>query len=287
MNTKDLISIAVIALLTAPVLAQDVEPVLPTVMPNSSARLVDLPVCKEENTAENLKSFDEYLFVHPPAETYAWSHVELIDHGNTIDFVAFKKSNGKRFKPIDTYTKVSDTVAERTGSDCRRKKGCTYIAPSGVEYPDTACYGATFRLTQYDGGDRLVVSHPISDIEGCRVYATGKWEIWQELVRRKDSNDIVGSWTGCDGRVIQFERSSGEFVGRYIALGRLTEYGFSANEIGYRAQETTSGTYEGQVKWRWTTGEEEWRTNTITISGDSYSDTNSDSCTKSMQRVPQ
>jgi hypothetical protein len=98
------------------------------------------------------------------------------------------------------------------------------------------------------------------------------------------ANELAGSWEGCDGRVVTFTLENGQYIGRYSKLGGLGSYHFTINEIGYKATRTPEGKYVGQVKWRWTSGQQEWRPNTITIIGNNYTDTGSDSCSRQMKR---
>jgi hypothetical protein len=100
------------------------------------------------------------------------------------------------------------------------------------------------------------------------------------------NTDIVGSWEGCDGRVVTFTKEeNGEIYGRYTQLGGLKKYNFSQDEIGYQVVKQSLGTYTGSVKWRSTTGTETWKKVTITIEGDTYKDDSSDGCSKNMKRI--
>lgn len=102
----------------------------------------------------------------------------------------------------------------------------------------------------------------------------------------KTSGDLLGSWEGCDGRVVTFtQNEDGEISGRYTALGGLTRYGFQANEIGYKLRKRAAGSYSGTVKWRNTRGEATWRDVVITIQGDRYMDNSSDNCAREMKRL--
>jgi len=96
--------------------------------------------------------------------------------------------------------------------------------------------------------------------------------------------DLLGSWVGCDGRVVTFTQEGGQYIGRYTALGGLGTYHFTPNEIGYKATQAADGTYVGQVKWRYTNGDHQWRPLKITIKGNQYSDEGSDGCSKNMKR---
>jgi len=97
---------------------------------------------------------------------------------------------------------------------------------------------------------------------------------------------ILGSWEGCDGRVITFRRGpGGEILGRYSELGGLERYRFTQDEVGYRIREKTPGTYEGKVKWQNTQGSETWKTVAITIQNNEYSDNSSDPCSNYMTRI--
>ena len=100
------------------------------------------------------------------------------------------------------------------------------------------------------------------------------------------NRDIIGSWEGCDGRVITFSRDEdGEITGHYSQLGELEKYNFSQDEIGYKVTQQSAGTYTGLVKWRSTAGAETWKKVTITIEGGSYKDNSSDGCSKNMKRL--
>ena len=107
-----------------------------------------------------------------------------------------------------------------------------------------------------------------------------------QLVSSTHEDDLVGSWKGCDGRVVTFTLEDGQYIGRYTQLADLGKYHFTPNEIGYRAFKTQDGKYVGGVKWRSTSGQQEWRPTTITIKGGKYTDTGSDNCSKQMRRQP-
>ena len=99
------------------------------------------------------------------------------------------------------------------------------------------------------------------------------------------ANHILGSWQGCDGRIVTSTEEGGEFVGRYTALGGLGGFGFKINEVGYRLRLQSDGSFTGEVKWRWTDGRSQWRAMTASVSGDVYRDSGSDSCSRQMTRV--
>ncbi len=106
----------------------------------------------------------------------------------------------------------------------------------------------------------------------------------RELATPKNWDDLIGSWVGCDGRMVTFTLENGEYIGRYTKLGGLEPYHFKVNEIGYKAKRNLEGKYVGQVKWRWTSGKKRWSPNTITINGNKYTDSGSDSCSRKMDR---
>ncbi len=100
------------------------------------------------------------------------------------------------------------------------------------------------------------------------------------------SQSIIGSWEGCDGRVVTFTKDDeGKYLGRYTALGRLGTYQFTKDEIGYEVMQKGTGTYTGRVKWKDTSGYESWRKVEITIENNVYSDSGSDRCSREMKRV--
>jgi hypothetical protein len=99
--------------------------------------------------------------------------------------------------------------------------------------------------------------------------------------------DLVGSWKGCDGRVVTFTLENCEYKGRYTNLsGRLRRFGFKEKELGYIITKMNEeGRYSGQVKWRFLNGESRWADTKITINGNKYTDDGSDSCSRTMARV--
>jgi hypothetical protein len=99
--------------------------------------------------------------------------------------------------------------------------------------------------------------------------------------------DLVGSWKGCDGRVVTFTLENGEYKGRYTNLsGRLRRFGFEEKELGYIIiKMNEEGRYSGQVKWRFLNGESRWADTNITINGNRYTDDGSDDCSRTMARV--
>jgi hypothetical protein len=99
------------------------------------------------------------------------------------------------------------------------------------------------------------------------------------------SQSIIGSWVGCDGRVVTFKENDGKYIGRYTALGNLETYKFTKDEIGYEVIRQSLGNYSGKVKWKDTSGNESWKTVNITIENNVYSDSGSDRCSKEMKRV--
>ena len=100
---------------------------------------------------------------------------------------------------------------------------------------------------------------------------------------------LVGSWVGCDGRVVTFthegDEHTGQFVGKYTNLGGLGRFHFEADEVGYVATQRSANEYTGQVKWRSVDGNLYWKPNEITISGDNYFDNGSDPCARTMRRA--
>ncbi|MEE1964204.1 hypothetical protein V1387_16045 [Allomuricauda taeanensis] len=124
------------------------------------------------------------------------------------------------------------------------------------------------------------------------VFATIFWQgcktISSSIPATTMDKDIVGSWEGCDGRVVTFtKQKSGEIIGRYTHLGGLGEYRFTQDEIGYKVAQKELGTYTGLVKWRNATGEVTWKKVMITIEDNVYKDNNSDGCSKEMKRIGQ
>lgn len=101
----------------------------------------------------------------------------------------------------------------------------------------------------------------------------------------ESTGTILGTWQGCDERTVVFTEESGEVVGRYEQLGKLAEFGFAANEIGYRYAPSSSGTYEGQVLWKWTDGRTKWKPSRAVVTGNQFTDSGGDSCSKMMTRV--
>ncbi|WP_318312711.1 hypothetical protein [Flagellimonas crocea] len=100
------------------------------------------------------------------------------------------------------------------------------------------------------------------------------------------NKDIIGSWEGCDGRVVTFSKDeNGGVLGRYSKLGGLGRYRFSLNEIGFHITQKKPGTYVGQVKWKNTMGNETWREETIEVEGNILKTTSSDNCGKELKRV--
>ncbi|MEM8810166.1 MAG: hypothetical protein AAGF01_29450 [Cyanobacteria bacterium P01_G01_bin.38] len=100
-----------------------------------------------------------------------------------------------------------------------------------------------------------------------------------------ESDDLLGSWEGCDGRIVTFTLEDDQYVGRYTELGGLGWFHFTENEIGYTATQAVDGEYVGQVSWRSTSGTQAWHSNTIQIEGDQYFDTGSDACSTEMIRT--
>ena len=80
-----------------------------------------------------------------------------------------------------------------------------------------------------------------------------------------------------------FTAEGAELIGRYTDPGPGSP--FTVNEIVVRAKPLGGGRYDAPILWRWTDGRSEWRQNTITVTGDQYSQTGADSCTQTMTRV--
>jgi hypothetical protein len=100
------------------------------------------------------------------------------------------------------------------------------------------------------------------------------------------NDGILGSWEGCDGRVVTYTQIGDSIFGKYTVLARLKSVGFELDEVGYKLKKQQSGIYSGAVKWR-TRGQSkvEWKPVQITLSGQSYTDKGSDSCSKVMNRT--
>ena len=98
--------------------------------------------------------------------------------------------------------------------------------------------------------------------------------------------DIIGSWEGCDGRVVTFyTNENGEIEGRYAKLGELGRYKFTLDEVGFHLSQQNPGTYVGQVKWKNTMGKETWRDETIIVENNILKTSSSDDCSKELTRV--
>ncbi|MHA7832701.1 MAG: hypothetical protein ACX93O_16520 [Flagellimonas sp.] len=98
--------------------------------------------------------------------------------------------------------------------------------------------------------------------------------------------DIIGSWEGCDGRVVTFyTNENGEIEGSYSKLGGLGRYKFTLDEVGFHLSQQNRGTYVGQVKWRSTLGKETWKDETIIVEGNVLKTSSSDDCSKELTRV--
>ena len=99
------------------------------------------------------------------------------------------------------------------------------------------------------------------------------------------NQQLLGRWQGCDGRIVEFTETGGVLRGAYVALGGVGAYGFRLGEVGYEARQVSPGVYEGRVLWKGGSATPQWRPNRITIQGDDYGDTASDSCSRNMKRV--
>ncbi|WP_437399530.1 hypothetical protein [Flagellimonas lutimaris] len=107
------------------------------------------------------------------------------------------------------------------------------------------------------------------------------------IVTSTDPN-IIGSWEGCDGRVVTFyTNENGEIEGRYSKLGGLGRYKFTLDEVGFHLSQKSPGTYVGQVKWRNTLGKETWKDETIIVKENVLETSSSDDCSKELTRVEQ
>ena len=97
---------------------------------------------------------------------------------------------------------------------------------------------------------------------------------------------IIGSWQGCDGRVVTFSEEGDSIIGRYSELNGLERFGFSKNEIGYKLIKEGTNSFVGQVKWRAINIKQPtWRAVKATINGNTYQDKGSDRCGRDMTRV--
>ena len=100
------------------------------------------------------------------------------------------------------------------------------------------------------------------------------------------NNSIIGSWEGCDGRVITFTQEGDSILGHYTKLNGLERFGFSQNEIGYKLIRESVGSYTGQVKWRAINIKEPtWRAVKVSIHENTYQDIGSDRCGREMTRI--
>ncbi|RPG35625.1 MAG: hypothetical protein CBB72_005410 [Muricauda sp. TMED12] len=97
---------------------------------------------------------------------------------------------------------------------------------------------------------------------------------------------IIGSWEGCDGRVVTFSADeNGKITGRYTKLGGLGRYKFTLNEVGFHLSQESPGVYVGQVKWKNTNGKETWRDETIVVENNMLKTSSSDDCSKELAKV--
>lgn len=102
------------------------------------------------------------------------------------------------------------------------------------------------------------------------------------------NTSIIGSWEGCDGRVVTFSRDeSGKIIGHYTKLAGLVRYKFSENEVGFHLSKMAPGVYVGQVKWRNTSGKETWKKETILLENNILKTTSSDDCSKELTKIKQ
>ena len=100
------------------------------------------------------------------------------------------------------------------------------------------------------------------------------------------NTNIIGSWEGCDGRVVAFyANENGEIEGRYSKLGGLDRFKFTVDEIGFLLTQKSPGVYAGRVKWRNTTGTATWRDETIVVENNILKTSGSDACGNEMTRV--
>ena len=96
---------------------------------------------------------------------------------------------------------------------------------------------------------------------------------------------ILGSWRGCDGRVVAFTVEDDKIIGRYENIGSLGTFGFTQNEIGYELSSKGNSTYEGRVKWGKSDHKKFWKPVIIKVTGNTYTDKGSDACSEKMKRV--
>ncbi|MCU7836753.1 MAG: hypothetical protein KZQ83_16075 [gamma proteobacterium symbiont of Taylorina sp.] len=99
------------------------------------------------------------------------------------------------------------------------------------------------------------------------------------------SDKLIGSWEGCDGRVVRFSYNNGRYEGRYTELGGLAPYHFTEGELGFIAIKNSDGSYSVEVKWRWLSSPDriDWKPSTITVKGGT--DTGSGSCSAGFQSI--
>ncbi|MBO0324137.1 hypothetical protein J0X14_17640 [Muricauda sp. CAU 1633] len=100
------------------------------------------------------------------------------------------------------------------------------------------------------------------------------------------NTNIIGSWEGCDGRVVAFyANENGEIEGRYSKLGGLDRFKFTVDEIGFLLTQKNPGVYTGRVKWRNTAGTATWRDETIVVENKILKTSGSDACGNEMTKV--
>lgn len=98
--------------------------------------------------------------------------------------------------------------------------------------------------------------------------------------------NIIGSWKGCDERIVEFVKEEDSIFGICRRLGGLSAFGFQENEIGYKITHLGDGEYQGKVKWRFKDDTTvKWRNVKITIDNDTYTDQGSDKCGSKMTKV--
>ena len=130
----------------------------------------------------------------------------------------------------------------------------------------------------------ILLAISLAILSGCKAISVNSSAV---------DNSIIGSWEGCDERIITFTKEEnptadgkdGEIIGRYTKLGKLERYKFTQNEIGYKLTEQGPGLYIGTVKWQDPNGNETWKKVSITIEDSTYKSDGSDRCSEEMKRV--
>lgn len=100
------------------------------------------------------------------------------------------------------------------------------------------------------------------------------------------NNPLLGDWH-CPGRLFTFTQEGNEIVGRWTVVDPTSANRDKrpVNEAGYRMRQTAPNQYTGETLWRDSAGRSGWKPTTITVNGNTLTNSGGDACSTTLTRA--